>query len=142
MHTNIHIKIHKYSGMFFVRCCSSDLSTCYILCSQEAGSPINALRQTGALPSCTAFNLLTAKHILRCLFYFTIIQEVVSFGHNKLCTTSGCSRSLAGPLGQPDSLCWPFGPVRYLLLSLRASKSSKTLKWKRSWSWYKIKGRS
>ena len=66
-------------------------------------------------------------------FSFTIIQEVVASGHNKSCAASGCSRSLAGPLGQLYIVCWPSGPARYLLLAQRASKSLKTLKWINSW---------
>ena len=40
-----------------------------------------------------------------------IIQVVVASGLNKSFAASGCSRSLAGPLGQLDILCWPFGPA-------------------------------
>ena len=64
-------------------------------------------------------NPLSAKRILRCFCFLTILQEVVASGHNKIMSS----------LRLPKILCWPSGPARYILLAQRASKCLKTLKW-------------
>ena len=48
------------------------------------------------------------------LFYFTIVHEVIAFGHIKSRAVSS-SISLACPLGQFDIMCWPSRPAMYII---------------------------
>ena len=67
-------------------------------------------------------------------FYFILgyLRKLWPLVTTKSWAASGCQRSLAGPMGQLDILCWPSGPAKYLLLALWASKGLKTLKLSRS----------
>jgi len=109
--------------MFVIYSCLNDCCQKSVPCqiSLHISSPLSPLLLGRLACGYGGENLLK---ILYCrLFYLVVV-----IGHNKLCTASGCKRSLAGPKCQLYIYCWPKVPAIYLLLTLKASKMLKFLK--------------